>query len=103
ASPNPTAVINNTTTFTVTVSDGICTRDARVTVTVYELVCDEPDIFIPNTFTPNGDGNNDLLFVRGRHITDLELMVFDRWGEKVFETRDQSIGWDGTFKGMVVD
>ena len=60
-----------------------------VTVTVYELVCDEPDIFVPNTFTPNGDGMNDLLLVRGRHITDMEFEVFDRWGEKVFETRDQ--------------
>lgn len=96
---NPTASVQQTTTFTVTVSDGICTKDASVTVTVYELVCEEPDIFVPNSFSPNGDGVNDVLFVRGRHITDLEFLVFDRWGEKVFETRDQSVGWDGTFRG----
>ncbi len=100
---NPTATVQQTTTFTVTVSDGICTKDADVTVTVYELRCEEPDIFVPNTFTPNGDGNNDLLLVRGQHITDLELMIFDRWGEKVFETKQQTIGWDGTFKGKAVD
>jgi gliding motility-associated-like protein len=100
---DPIALVTETTTFTVTVSDGICTKDASVTVTVYELVCEEPDIFVPNTFTPNGDGSNDILFVRGRHITDLEFMVFNRWGEKVFETRDRNIGWDGTYNGMDVD
>ena len=100
---SPTAVVNEATTFTVSVSDGVCTRDASVIVTVHELVCDEPDIFVPNTFTPNGDGNNDLLFVRGRHITEMEFQVFDRWGEKVFETHDITIGWDGSFKGMKVD
>ncbi len=99
----PTAVIQQTTTFTVSISDGICTKDASVTVTVHELICDEPDIFVPNTFTPNGDGLNDILFVRGRHITEMEWQIFDRWGEKVFETRDRTFGWDGTFKGMKVD
>jgi gliding motility-associated-like protein len=99
---DPTATVQQTTTFTVTVSDGICTKDGSVTVTVYELICEEPDIFVPNSFTPNGDGMNDVLFVRGRHITDLEFLVFDRWGEKVFETRDQGVGWDGTFRGAEV-
>ncbi|MCB0814863.1 MAG: gliding motility-associated C-terminal domain-containing protein, partial [Flavobacteriales bacterium] len=65
--------------------------------------CDEPDIFVPNAFTPNGDGSNDLLFVRGRFITELDFQVFDRWGEKVFETSDQNVGWDGTFRGKPVD
>lgn len=100
--PNPTAVVNTTTTFTVTASDGICTKDAAVTVRVFELVCEEPNIFVPNSFSPNGDGVNDVLLVRGQHITDLEFMVFDRWGEKVFETRDQNVGWDGRFRGEPV-
>ncbi|MCB0768885.1 MAG: gliding motility-associated C-terminal domain-containing protein [Flavobacteriales bacterium] len=102
-SRTPTATVNSTTTFTVTVSDGICTREASVTVEVRELLCEDPDIFVPNTFTPNGDGNNDVLLVRGRSISELEFMVFDRWGEKVFETYDQSRGWDGTFQGIPVD
>jgi gliding motility-associated-like protein len=74
-----------------------------VTVEVRDLLCEDPDIFVPNTFTPNGDGNNDVLLVRGRSIRELEFMVFDRWGEKVFETNDQDRGWDGTFEGKPVD
>lgn len=100
---NPTAVVQETTTFTVTVSDGTCTKSVSVTVQVHDLLCEDPDIFVPNTFTPNNDGNNDLLFVRGRAVRELEFKVFDRWGEKVFETNDQKIGWDGTYKGKPVD
>ncbi|MDX9750717.1 MAG: gliding motility-associated C-terminal domain-containing protein [Flavobacteriales bacterium] len=103
ASPHPTATVHATTTFTVTASDGICTAQASVSVTVHELVCGEPDVFVPNSFTPNGDGMNDVLLVRGRHITELEFMVFDRWGGKVFETREQGAGWDGTVNGQDVD
>ncbi|MBP8823344.1 MAG: gliding motility-associated C-terminal domain-containing protein, partial [Flavobacteriales bacterium] len=99
----PTAVVNATTTFLVTVSDGICTSTAAVTVTVHELVCGEPDIFVPDAFTPNGDGNNDVLFVRGRHIAGMHLQVFDRWGEVVFATEDQGTGWDGRYKDKAVD
>ena len=61
--------------------------------------CEEPYIFIPNAFTPNGDGSNDVLAVRGLGIQDLYLTIFDRWGERVFETRSQDDTWDGTFKG----
>ncbi len=100
---NPTANVQETTTFFVTVSDGICTRTDSVKVNVYDLRCQEPDIFVPNTFTPNGDGTNDTLFVRGRHIERLEFQVFDRWGEKVFETVDQTKGWDGRYGGKHVD
>lgn len=100
---DPTAVVHTTTTFTVTISDGVCTRDASVTVRVHELVCADPDIFVPNTFSPNNDGTNDVLYVRGRVIERMTFMVFDRWGEKVFETEDQAKGWDGTYAGRPVD
>lgn len=100
---NPTAVVNQTTTFTVIVSDGICTRAVQILVRVRDLICEEPDIFVPNTFTPNGDGVNDVLFVRGAHIDRMEFMVFDRWGEKVFESDDKQNGWSGHFKGQLVD
>ncbi|NJN77249.1 MAG: gliding motility-associated C-terminal domain-containing protein [Saprospiraceae bacterium] len=65
-------------------------------------------IFVANAFTPNGDGNNDVLFVQGvgrfQSVRPLvRFQVFDRWGELVFETIDAPInnenyGWDGTFK-----
>lgn len=92
----------STITYLVTVTDigdgGFCSRSDSVTIFVFEFVCGEPSIFVPNAFSPNGDGENDLLLVRGNNITDLKFSIFNRWGEKVFETEDQSIGWDGTFK-----
>jgi gliding motility-associated-like protein len=54
---------------------------------------------VPSAFSPNGDGVNDILFVRGSNFTEFELMIFSRWGEMVFQTTDISQGWDGTFKG----
>lgn len=100
---NPTAVVEATTTFILTITDGVCTRSDAVTVTVHEFNCAEPDLFVPNAFTPNGDGNNDVLYVRGPNIASMLFRVFDRWGEKVFESRDRSSGWDGTYKDKPVD
>ncbi|HYF31634.1 MAG TPA: gliding motility-associated C-terminal domain-containing protein [Chitinophagaceae bacterium] len=61
-----------------------------------------PDqIFIPNAFTPNGDGMNDVLRIYGHIIREMHFMVFNQWGEKIFESRSQSQGWDGTHKGKV--
>ena len=57
------------------------------------------DIFIPNSFTPNGDGLNDVLRVYGYTIRNMQFMIFNQWGEKIFETRSQATGWDGTHKG----
>jgi gliding motility-associated-like protein len=56
-------------------------------------------IFIPNTFTPNGNGQNDVFKVYSNIIQSMHLMVFNQWGEKVFETTDPGTGWDGTYKG----
>ena len=64
---------------------------------------ENPVVFIPNAFTPDGDGYNDILRVEGTNITEMVFMIFDRWGQKVFETNDQSIGWDGSFKGKQVN
>ncbi|MEP7169887.1 MAG: gliding motility-associated C-terminal domain-containing protein, partial [Bacteroidota bacterium] len=62
----------------------------------------EPQIFIPNAFTPNDDGNNDILYVRGNLIRELLLRIYDRWGEKVFETNIPGTGWNGTYNGKPV-
>jgi len=58
-----------------------------------------PNIFVANVFSPNGDGTNDVLHVCGKGISQLQFIIFDRWGEKVFETSDISSGWDGTYNG----
>ena len=55
-------------------------------------------IGIPTAFSPNNDGVNDILFVKGFGITSMNLVIYNRYGEVVFESNDQSIGWDGTFK-----
>jgi gliding motility-associated-like protein len=54
---------------------------------------------IPTGFSPNGDGSNDVLYVRGYSIATMDLKIFNRWGEMVFESKKQSDGWDGTYKG----
>ncbi len=54
---------------------------------------------IPKAFSPNGDGENDILYVRGAGIETIDLKIFNRWGELVFESTDISIGWDGKYKG----
>ncbi|PLW91338.1 gliding motility-associated C-terminal domain-containing protein, partial [Mucilaginibacter sp.] len=56
-------------------------------------------IFIPNAFTPNGDGNNDVLYVYGTNIKSITFAVYDQWGEQQFRTTNKTAGWDGTYKG----
>ncbi|MEM7297920.1 MAG: gliding motility-associated C-terminal domain-containing protein, partial [Bacteroidota bacterium] len=56
-------------------------------------------LFIPDIFSPNGDGNNDILFVRGAGIVEINFMIYDRWGEQVFVSTNPDFGWDGQFRG----
>lgn len=94
---NPEATPDLTTTYMVTVTDGNgCSSTASVTITV----TGEGFIWVPNAFSPNGDGENDVLFVRGAGLETLQFFVYDRWGEKVFETMTVDQGWDGSYKGQ---
>ena len=100
----PYAFPRNTTTYYITASDFIgCAKTDTVTVYVLRTPCAESNIFIPNGFSPNGDGKNDILYVRGNNITKVLFIVYDRWGQKVFESTDLAIGWDGVFKGKKLD
>ena len=100
---NPTAMPQQTTTYTVMVTDtNGCTAEKSITIEVQNTACDEPFIYLPNAFSPNGDGKNDVLYLRGLNLTDIYLAVYNRWGQMVFETRDQDVGWDGTFNGEPV-
>jgi gliding motility-associated-like protein len=92
-----------TTQYTVRAEDIYgCSATQNVTVNV---VCNEKNYFVPNTFSPNNDGKNDVFMPRGSSIARVNRMqVFNRWGEVVFEkrnfmTNDASAGWDGTYKG----
>ncbi|OFZ67489.1 MAG: hypothetical protein A3D92_08610 [Bacteroidetes bacterium RIFCSPHIGHO2_02_FULL_44_7] len=98
-----TATVDQSTLFTFLVSDGICTKSDTVFVKTFQFVCGEPFIFIPNAFSPNGDGENDVLYVRGALIAEMEFRIYDRWGELVFESFDRLDGWNGEFRGKAMD
>lgn len=59
-------------------------------------------IYVPNSFTPNGDGINDFFSVKGEAIQSFTLEIYNRWGQLIFQTRDVTASWDGTYKGQVV-
>ena len=92
--------------YAVIITDANGCADADTAyVSAATVACETiiPAVYIPNAFSPNGDGNNDVLFVRGQGISTLDIRIYDRWGEKVFETSELSNGWDGTFKGKMMD
>ena len=93
---SPISTPEETITYTVIVVDSNgCSATDQVTVIVeFDNV-----IFVPNIFSPNGDDFNDILYVRGQGVAELNFFIYDRWGEKVFETTTLDKGWDGTFRG----
>jgi gliding motility-associated-like protein len=102
--PQPVATPSFNTLYTVIATDSNqCTSTAKVQVLV---LCQGARVFVPNTFSPNGDGRNDRFFVEGNGLARVKSMrVFNRWGEVVFEARDfpvsnPSYGWDGLYKGQ---
>ena len=69
----------------------------------YDTVCvyvtKDFNVYIPNAFTPNEDGYNDVFIPVGYGINEIRLTIFDRWGEQIFTSNETSIGWDGSRKG----
>lgn len=109
ADPCSNVLVNpvNTTTYQVTIVDETgCEATDEVTI---HVIKDRP-VYIPNGFTPDGDGINDGFTVFGGPAVDRiqELKIFDRWGELVFDTKNippsnEGLGWDGTFNGKTVN
>ena len=97
---DPEASPRTTTIYYLTVTNqfGCRTLDS-VVVNIKEPICGLPVVFVPNAFSPDGDGHNDVLMVNGNNITEMSIAVYNRWGQKVFESMDQNMGWDGTFNG----
>ena len=60
------------------------------------------NVYIPNAFTPNGDGINDTFGIKGEGSFEYNLAVFNRWGEKIFESQNPGQQWDGTYKNQPV-
>jgi gliding motility-associated-like protein len=84
------------TVLAVTNSQG-----CRDTVSKLVLVKEDYAFYIPNTFTPNNDGLNDIFQPKGTGVVKYEMSIFDRWGEKLFYTDEFQKGWDGSFHGKI--
>ena len=59
-------------------------------------------IFIPNSFTPNGDNENELLVVKGNNVLSFEMSIYNRWGELMYFTDDISMFWNGKYRSEIV-
>ncbi len=98
---NPTASPNQTTTYTVTVtSDEGCVGVDQAIINIIEP-CADP--FLPTIFSPNGDGVNDQLCMYGTCIQSMTLAIYNRWGEKMFESSSIEDCWDGKYRGKFVN
>ena len=86
--------------YTVTITDALgCTATATTSITPKPpCECGE-DVFVPNVFSPNNDGKNDVLYIEGNGLINIYWGIYDRWGNLVFETKDSAKGWNGTFNG----
>ena len=85
--------------YSVTVTNACGTASAAITVT--KGVC---DIYFPTAFTPNGDGKNDYFKILSNAAFEkYDLSVYNRFGQKIFESTNPSIGWDGTYKGEMLN
>ncbi|MFL5744985.1 MAG: gliding motility-associated C-terminal domain-containing protein, partial [Niastella sp.] len=71
------------------------------TATSKKIVAHTPNnkYFVPNAFTPNGNGKSDVFKIESPEIRTMRLMIFNQWGEKIFESSSQQNGWDGTYNG----
>jgi gliding motility-associated-like protein len=102
----PMATPKQTTSYTLTATNQYgCISTDDITV---KMVCESGVVFLPNTFTPNGDGQNDIFYIRGKGINTVKsFKIYNRWGQLVFERsnfniEDSAYGWDGKAKGVVV-
>jgi gliding motility-associated-like protein len=98
---NPIATPTTSTTYCVLVTTGSCVDSSCVRVDVEKPCPTNRDLAVPNAFSPNGDGANDIFSMPGWEdcISNFRIVIFDRWGEKVFESADAAFTWDGTYKG----
>ncbi|MBK9484785.1 MAG: gliding motility-associated C-terminal domain-containing protein [Chitinophagaceae bacterium] len=102
--PSPVLTVTNDITYNVVVTNiyGCVARD-NITISTF---CRNSQVFVPNAFTPDGDGLNDVLMVRGKGIFVTNFRIFNRWGELVFQKsnfnpNDKQFGWDGKVRGVL--
>lgn len=93
--PSPVASPIETATYSVVVDTLGCISQDDITVYV-EI---SGDVYVPNLFSPNEDGVNDVLGIYGWSVSEVEFRIYDRWGELVFQSNSMDAKWDGTYKG----
>lgn len=85
----------------IAISEAGCTDSTGTILIINDVLI----FYVPNTFTPDGNGKNEIfkpVMTSGFDVYDYELLIFNRWGEIIFESRNAEVGWDGTFKGNVM-
>lgn len=97
---NPFTSSVNDTEYTIIVTNSAGCIDSAIISVLVDSPC--IDVFIPTIFSPNGDGLNDVWFIVGSCIQKISTTVYNQWGQTVFQSCDQLIGWDGTFNGALV-
>ena len=96
---SPTHQFNKTGTYKVCLT--AYNNTGCTSIACREIQSDiNPIVGVPSGFSPNGDGSNEILYVRGAAISTLDLKIYNRWGQLIFETTSQDKGWDGTFNGQ---
>ena len=93
---NPIATPEESTWYYVTVTNA---SGCQMVDSVYIEVDPSTNLYVPNIFSPNGDGNNDIYLVRGKGVEQFHLAIYNRWGQMIFESEDIEKGWDGTKDG----
>ncbi|OCX50389.1 hypothetical protein BEL04_21635 [Mucilaginibacter sp. PPCGB 2223] len=77
-----------------------CSLSANSNAVTGQALNQTDDIYVPNAFTPNGDGNNDVVYVHSEGIKSLSFYVYNQWGQMIFSSAEKNNGWDGTYKGV---
>ncbi len=95
---NPLAIPQDSITYTLTITD---TNTCTATNSASIFIKPKKAWFIPNIFSPNGDGRNDILYAYIKGIKKMTFNIYNRWGEKVFTATDPLVGWDGTYKNKL--
>jgi gliding motility-associated-like protein len=99
--PNPVVSPFTEQDYVITLSMVNGTATCYGSATLHASLTEALPLFIPSAFTPNGDGNNDLFQVYGQGIKKVDMKIFNRWGEMVYQSNNQFSGWDGIYKGQV--
>ncbi len=92
-----TATPTVTTTYTVTGTNSHGCKDQTIITVIVDIPCF--DFFVPNVFSPNGDGINETFEIRTQNLTGFSIYIYDRWGKEMFKTTNPDVWWNGLTEG----